>query len=119
MGEAGVTAPVQFRANRVQARDSESGAQSLKVAGLPPSKRRCSSSIPLMLYRSLLHFAAVALAAMALTSTSFGNERRFTYSYETNTMPKGGFEIENWVTWSHIGEPGQSHRNVFQFRHEL
>jgi len=72
-----------------------------------------------MLNRSLFRLATFVTTAAALTLTASAYERRFGYSYETNTMPKGGLEIENWGTWKHTGVPGESHLNTFQFRHEL
>lgn len=57
--------------------------------------------------------AAVALATVASSSTKAA-ERRFTYSYETTTMPKGTWEFEQWATWKNY-----SNRDRFEFRHEL
>ena len=62
-------------------------------------------------------FTLSVLLFAALPSSA--TERRFSYTYETTTAPKGTFELENWATWSHIGNPGGSHTDLFDFRHEL
>jgi hypothetical protein len=38
-------------------------------------------------------------AALILANPAEAGSRRFTYSYETTTMPKGAMELESWVTW--------------------
>ncbi|MDB6059699.1 MAG: hypothetical protein JWO95_3543, partial [Verrucomicrobiales bacterium] len=43
----------------------------------------------------------LAVLSAGLLSAS-ANERLFTYTYEPETMPKGGWEFENWVT-SRVG----------------
>ena len=68
--------------------------------------------------RKSICLAALAAAA-TLSSTASAIERRFTFTYETTTMPKGAVEFENWATWKHIGNPGTAHTDLFQFRHEL
>ncbi len=48
-------------------------------------------------------------------------ERYFTYTYEPETLPKGGLEFEQWVT-SRIGRNktvGQEDYHRWEFRHEL
>lgn len=50
----------------------------------------------------------------ALPSFSRATERRFTYSYETTTTPKGTWEFEQWLTWKGYGDGDK-----FEFRHEL
>ena len=69
--------------------------------------------------RHFTHLAAIAATVLVPAFTASATERRFTYTYETTTTPKGGIEFENWVTWKHIGEPGTTHTDLFQFRHEL
>lgn len=45
-------------------------------------------------------------------------ERRFAFSYETTTSPKGSVEFENWVTWKQTrNSEGKVDR--FDFRHEF
>jgi hypothetical protein len=68
---------------------------------------------------NVTRLAALAAALLVPAFTSSATERRFAYTYETTTTPKGAVEIENWVTWKHIGEPGTTHTDLFQFRHEL
>lgn len=38
------------------------------------------------------------LAGVLCATTLRGDERRFTYVYEPETLPQGTFELENWVT---------------------
>jgi hypothetical protein len=64
---------------------------------------------------ALLAASALCLAALPASAT----ERRFAFTYETTTLPKGAFELENWATWKHTGNPGARHTELFQFRHEL
>jgi hypothetical protein len=65
--------------------------------------------------------------ALALT-VAFGtfhsvkaDERRFTYTYEPETMPKGGMEFEQWVTIRSQRNKtvGQDNYNRFDIREEL
>lgn len=51
--------------------------------------------------------------AAALPSASAG-DRRYSYLYETSTMPKGDVEFEHWFTWS-----GYDSKDRFDFRHEI
>jgi hypothetical protein len=47
-----------------------------------------------------------------------GGQRRFAYSYGTQTAPKGSVEYEQWVTWkAHTAEDSGFHK--FEFRHEI
>ncbi|MBL8858864.1 MAG: hypothetical protein JNL28_10195 [Planctomycetes bacterium] len=59
-----------------------------------------------------------AFALLILTAPAFANERRFAYSYEATTVPKGQFELENWITYKHGTKNDSDFRRV-QFRHEL
>src|SRR3954447_8094843 len=62
--------------------------------------------------------AALCLFALTvLALQAFGGVRHFTYLYEAPTSPPGGFESENWVTWSRTTDPSSA--NEFAFRHEL
>lgn len=70
---------------------------------------------------SRTHWKAAALAALGsslLLSSAHAGNRHFTYSYETTTMPKGGWELETWATWKNqiADEPGL---DEFDFRHEI
>lgn len=72
-----------------------------------------------MLHKSSARILTTAAAILASSLSATAIERRFTYTYETTTAPKGTVELENWVTWKHIGNPGSAHTDLFQFRHEL
>lgn len=63
--------------------------------------------------------AAAALAAGLLSASA--NERLFTYTYEPETMPKGGWEVEQWFT-SRIGRNdnvGQNDFRQWEFRESI
>lgn len=45
---------------------------------------------------------------------AMAHPRRFAYSYDVLTMPKGGMEFEQWATWKHY-----EGRERFEFRSEL
>jgi hypothetical protein len=68
-------------------------------------------------WKSVL-LASVAAAGLALPSAEAG-QRRYSYSYETLTAPKGTIEFENWVTWKHTDLPGGDDKDVYEFRHEI
>lgn len=63
---------------------------------------------------SLGAFAAAILALGLIATVAHATDRRFTYSYETTTAPKGSFEYEQWFTW----QQGDDF-DKYQFRHEL
>ncbi len=42
--------------------------------------------------------ALIVLAIVALAASAVADERKFTYSYEARTLPKGGLEFEQWMT---------------------
>jgi Family of unknown function (DUF6662) len=58
--------------------------------------------------------------ALSLAGAS-GTERIFTYSYEPETMPKGGMEYEQWVTLrsGRNQAVGQENFNLWELREEL
>ncbi len=60
----------------------------------------------------LLSFSAASLL-LSLTS-SLAGDRKFTYTYEANTAPKGTWELEQWATFRD-SDDSQS----FRFRTEL
>jgi len=68
--------------------------------------------------KSKIGIGAVA-ASLALSANA--TERLFTYSYEPETMPQGGWEVEQWVTLEAGRTPtvGQDHYNRWAFRTEL
>jgi len=58
---------------------------------------------------------------VGLAAAARADERLFTYTYEPETMPQGGFEFEQWVT-SRIGRNetvGQDDYDWLQFREEF
>jgi hypothetical protein len=61
---------------------------------------------------------AAAFALLATSHLASAGQRKFVYSYESTTAPKGVVELENWVTWkTRDTEAGRVDR--FDFRHEL
>jgi hypothetical protein len=65
---------------------------------------------------------ATLLAGFAVINAS-ADERRFTYSYEPEVLPKGGMEFEQWISLrsqrTSAGEVGKENLNRFDFREEL
>jgi hypothetical protein len=61
------------------------------------------------------------LATSALVVPSRADERRFTYTYEPETLPAGAIEFENWVTLGtqRSAAVGQKNYNQWDFRQEL
>lgn len=66
------------------------------------------------IFHSLLSLGAIIAAA----TTAEAGSRRFTYSYETTTMPKGAMELESSVTWK-TGKDGVPGFDRFDMRHEF
>src|SRR5690348_6790229 len=64
----------------------------------------------------------VLTCGLPLTSTQ-ADERRFTYTYEPETLPEGGMEFEQWVTLrtqrTSGGEVRQGNYNLWELREEL
>src|SRR3954451_3921549 len=64
-----------------------------------------------------------AISCVGLLQTVAADERRFTYSYEPETMVAGGMEFEQWVTLrtqrTKGGEVGQQNYNKWELREEL
>ncbi len=60
------------------------------------------------------------LAALMVITAS-ATERLFTYTYEPETMPKGGLEYEQWVTLrsGRNSAVGQDNFNLWEFREEI
>lgn len=57
-------------------------------------------------------------ASLALLSLADAGSRRFAYSYETTTMPKGAMELETTLTWkTDIAEEPELEK--FELRHEF
>lgn len=64
---------------------------------------------------------AGVIACSLATAAALATERRFTYTYEPETLPKGVFEAEQWVTWraDRNAAAGQEDYSRWQFREEL
>ncbi|MFQ5590580.1 MAG: hypothetical protein ACE5HE_05410 [Phycisphaerae bacterium] len=60
--------------------------------------------------------ALLCSSALAVPAQATG--RRFTYTYEARTMPKGAWEYEQWITWKTAKEADRDF-DRFDFRHEL
>lgn len=54
----------------------------------------------------------------SFTDAVNAGDRRFTYSYQSLTLPKGGVEYEQWVTWKTSKRNDRSF-DRFDFRHEF
>ncbi|HEY5909437.1 MAG TPA: DUF6662 family protein [Verrucomicrobiae bacterium] len=66
----------------------------------------------------------IGLVALIVCSAPYccrANERNFTYTYEPETLPKGGLEYEQWVTLraGRNAAVGQDDFNLWEFRHEF
>src|SRR5438876_99315 len=51
-----------------------------------------------------------AFAVLACASVAAADERKFNYSYEAKTLPKGSFEFEQWATLKMEKEAGDFNR---------
>ena len=69
------------------------------------------------LFTTCLPLVATALGLLTAVSAEAG-QRRFTYSYETLTAPKGTLELENIVTFKRSALHDDNF-NVWEFRHEI
>ena len=54
------------------------------------------------------------LLGVSLLSAVQAGERRFAYSYDTDTLSAGEWEYEQWATWKHYDT-----KNRYEFRHEI
>lgn len=61
------------------------------------------------------------VTGLVCASSSFADERRFTYVYEPETLPAGALEFENWVTLraGRSTSVGQENFNRWDLRQEL
>ena len=66
----------------------------------------------------LLTVVLVSFVGLGAGCPGEAGQRKFVYSYEATTSPKGSWEFENWVTWKR-GREGGDRVNEFDFRHEL
>jgi hypothetical protein len=66
---------------------------------------------------------ATLAAAVFAPASLWANERMFTYTYEPETMPKGGWEAEQWFTAragrTVQGDVGQKHFRLWEFRESI
>jgi hypothetical protein len=64
---------------------------------------------------------ALFLGAIALTGQVIADERRFTYTYEPETLPAGVFEVENWITLGtqRSAATGEANYNQWDLRQEI
>ena len=60
----------------------------------------------------------IVLTALLPAQALMADERLFTYSYQSTTIPKGDIEFENWATFK-LRTPEDSDFRRFEFRHEL
>jgi hypothetical protein len=68
---------------------------------------------------TLTRFFLLAAATLGTALSASASERRFAFTYEATTAPKGAVELENWVTWRHTDAGDGDDSDVFRFRHEL
>lgn len=67
---------------------------------------------------SLIRPVAIVAALCLAAQPTFAGQRKFAYSYEATTSPKGAVEFENYTTWGR-GRAEGLRFNEFAFRHEL
>ena len=74
-----------------------------------------------LIVRSVSVWTLTGLVVLLSLISAPGTERRFTYSYEPETMPQGGTEFEQWVTLrtQRAKAVGQQDYNRWEFRSEL
>ena len=76
-----------------------------------------------MQIQSRIIFPLAILLSAAFFHTAGATERFFTYSYEPETMPKGGMEFEQWVTLrtqrTRGGDVKQGNFNRWELREEF
>ncbi|MBI1371532.1 MAG: hypothetical protein GC159_02040 [Phycisphaera sp.] len=60
----------------------------------------------------------VLIGSAMVADTARADPRRFGYSYETTTMPKGAWEYEQWVTWKTSKAEDRNFDRI-DFRHEV
>src|SRR5258708_37319324 len=101
------------RDTETRVRLAGAGANSLALQECVRPRRRMSFAIP---RRLLLSF--VALSAI-MTCAAFADEPLFGFLYTTDLLPKGGMEVEQWMTWRHQKNSGSfdqlEHRTEFEY----
>src|SRR5436190_11444833 len=70
-------------------------------------------------WRLTNHILILLISSLLISASA--TERFFTYTYEPETLPKGAFEYEQWITsrLGRTGAVGQENYNRWEFRHEL
>ena len=66
---------------------------------------------------SRFNFGVLAVSVLGLAAVASADERKFTYSYESKTLPQGTWEFEQWVTLKAGVESGDV--EIWQFREEI
>jgi hypothetical protein len=71
--------------------------------------------------RAAQHALALMLVGVMAGGAASATERVFTYTYEPETLPKGAWELEQWVTWrgGRNSAVGQDDYSRWQFREEI
>jgi hypothetical protein len=102
-----------YRDIETRVRLAGAGANSLALKDCVRPRRRMSFATP---RRLLLSF--VALSAI-MTCAAFADEPLFGFLYTTDLLPKGGMEVEQWMTWRHQKNSGSydqlEHRTEFEY----
>lgn len=62
--------------------------------------------------------ALLLLGLVAGSEIAFAHVRRYVWTTEYQTIPQGGFELENWVTFK-VPRWDQSNENTIQYQEEL
>lgn len=79
--------------------------------------------LKLNLIQSSKTFALATSFATLTLATALADERRFTYTYEPEVLPKGGMEFEQWVTLgtqrTSAGSVQEKNYNRFDLREEF
>lgn len=69
--------------------------------------------------RKIFAFAGSVIGIFSLTmGPGFAHERHYAFNEEYHTLPKGGFEIENWVTFK-MPKRHTTNENTFEYQEEL
>ncbi len=83
--------------------------------------RRDSIRLELVMTKQSKHSRLLCVLAAISTLVAHADERFFTYVYESEVLPKGGWEFEQWLTYRK-GFPGGDRRfsqHIWDFREEI
>ncbi len=75
-----------------------------------------------MIMKKLMIYNMIGIVTIqTMVNLSFADERRFTYTYEPETLPSGALELENWVTLrsQRTKNVGRDNFNRWDLRQEL